>query len=283
MRVLRFFDPWKGELCTCPPKYTLNPYTGCAHRCLYCYISSFIPQAFKVREKPPFLSALVKDLKECNRNLYLSLSNSSDPYPPMEREREITRKVLELCHSEGVPVLILTKSSLVLRDVDLLSKMQAVVSMTITTLDRAKARLLEPGAPSPQERLHACALLAQRGIPVVLRIDPIIPGINDSPEEWLQILQEAAPFAKQIIASTLKLRWDTAKRLSHVFPELQKTLPFYSEKRGNSLYLERRVRFTLLSSLREIVHSFSLPFSTCREGFLKFKDCKCDGSEFLNR
>lgn len=283
MRVLRFFDPWKGELCTCPPKYTLNPYTGCAHRCLYCYISSFIPKAFEVREKPPFFSALAKDLRECDRNLYLSLSNSSDPYPPIEEERRCTRRVLELCRDAGMPVLIVTKSPLVIRDVDLLSEMRAVVSVTITTFDRIKAQILEPGAPSPQDRLRACATLAQRGIPVVLRMDPVIPGVNDSPEEWLPLLEAAAPYVRQVVASTLKLRWDTVQRLSAAFPRICETLSLYSEKRGNSRYLKGEVRFTLLSSLREIVHSFGLLFSTCREGFPELNDSICDGSGFLNR
>lgn len=283
MRVMRLFDPWKGNRCSCPPKYTLNPYTGCAHHCLYCYIPSFIPRAFQVREKPPFLHALVKDLRERDRRLYLSLSNSSDPYPPMERERGVTRKVLELCAAEEMPVLVLTKSPLVLRDVDLLSNMHAVVSITITTLDEAKARRLEPNAPSPGERLKACTLLAQSGIPVVLRVDPIIPGINDTPEDWLQILEKAAPFVQQVVVSTLKLRWDTARRLCSAFPEVGKALPLYTERSGNSLYLEARIRLALLSHFRELAHAFGLPFSTCREGFPELNDCICDGSAFLSR
>ncbi|WP_406613640.1 SPL family radical SAM protein [Candidatus Caldatribacterium sp.] len=283
MRVLRLFDPWRNRLCTCPPKYTLNPYTGCSHRCLYCYTSSFIPRAFEVREKPPFLRALAKDLEECTTKLYLSLSNSSDPYPPVEEKRQLTRNVLELCRATEMPVLILTKSFLVLRDVDLLSEMKAVVSITITTLDETKARILEPGAPSPQERIRVCALLAQKGVPVVLRVDPIIPGINDSPEEWLRLLEAVSPYVKQVVASTLKLRWDTAKRLSAAFPEIREFLPFYSERKGNSLYLEKKIRSSLLSLLREVVHSFGFPFSTCREGFPELNDTICDGSGFLSR
>ncbi len=283
MRVLRLFDPWKGELCTCPPKYTLNPYTGCAHRCLYCYISSFIPRAFEVREKPPFLHALSKDLKERDKDLYLSLSNSSDPYPPMEREKRLTRRILELCLDARVPVLVITKSPLVLQDAELLSQMQTVISITVTTLDEEKARLLEPNAPSPRERVAVCALLAQKGVPVVLRIDPVIPGINDSPDEWVSILQATAPYVRQIIASTLKLRWDTVSRLSTAFPGIRQSLPLYTERKGNSLYLEKVARFRMLSYLREIVRAFHLPFSTCREGFPELNDCICDGSAFLNR
>lgn len=283
MRILRLFDPWKGELCTCPPKYTLNPYTGCGHRCLYCYISSFIPRAFEVREKSPFLHLLERDLREREENLYISLSNSSDPYPPIERERKLTRKILALCMEQKVPVLILTKSSLVLRDADLLSSMNAAVSITVTTPDDGKARKLEPGAPPSRERIAAIVALAARGIPTILRIDPIIPGINDSFDSWQDILSSIAPYVKQVVASTLKLRWDTEKRLSLVFPEIHHSLSLYREKRGNSLYLPAKMRFSLLKKLQEIVHFFNIPFSTCREGFPELNDLVCDGSTFLNR
>lgn len=201
----------------------------------------------------------------------------------MERERKLTRRILELCLDAQVPVLVITKSSLILQDADLLSQMQAVVSITVTTLDEEKARLLEPNAPSPRERVAVCALLAQKGVPVVLRIDPVIPGINDSPDEWVSILQATAPYVRQIVASTLKLRWDTISRLSTTFPGIRQSLPLYTEKRGNSLYLEKATRFRTLFHLREIAHAFRLPFSTCREGFPELNDCICDGSTFLNR
>jgi DNA repair photolyase len=283
MRVLRPFDPWQGELCTCPPKYTLNPYTGCAHRCLYCYISSFIPRAFEVREKSPFLHLLEKDLKEREKTLYLSLANSSDPYPPVEAERELTRAILKLCQREGMPVLILTKSPLVVRDADLLQAMQAAVSITITTLDSQKARLLEPGAPPPKDRVRALQVLAKAGIPTILRLDPIIPGINDAQEEWRTLLSQLAPYIRQVVASTLKLRWDTGERIAISFPEVRRFLPLFSERKGRSLYLERKTRYALLGELREIVHAHNIPFSTCREGFPEFNDLTCDGSALFSR
>jgi len=283
MRILRLFDPWKDEFCTCPPKYTLNPYTGCAHHCLYCYISSFIPRAFELREKPPFVHLLVRDLEERDPGLYLSLSNSSDPYPPLERERQLTRKILSLCAEKDMPVLILTKSSLVVRDVDLLSSMKAVVSITITTPDDTKARVLEPCAPSPKERIRAIVELGKRSVPVVLRIDPIIPGITDSFTEWYPVLERIAPFLKQVVASTLKLRPDTWRRMASAFPEIRHLHRLYSERRKNSLYLSCKVRFELLGEIQDIVHAFGLPLSTCREGLPEYNDLTCDGSFFLSR
>lgn len=283
MRILRLFDPWKNELCTCPPKYTLNPYTGCTHQCLYCYISSFIPHAFELREKSPFLHLLARDLEERDPRLYLSLSNSSDPYPPLEGEKQLTRKILSLCAEKDMPVLILTKSSLVVRDADLLSSMKAVVSITITTPDDAKARVLEPHAPSPKERIKAIVELGRRGVPVVLRIDPIIPGITDSFREWYPVLEKVAPFLKQVVVSTLKLRPDTWRRMIFAFPEICHLHHLYSERRKNSLYLSRKIRSGLLAEMRDLVHAFGLPLSTCRENLSEYNDLTCDGSFFLNR
>lgn len=278
MRAIKPFDPWQGKWCSCPPKYTLNPYTGCGHRCLYCYTTSFIPRAFEVREKPGLLKKVGRDLEEIDSSRYLSLSNSSDPYPPEEKKIELTREILELCRKKGVPVLVLTKSTLVTRDIDILKTMRAAVSITITTFNPYIASLLEERAPSPQERIQALIKLHQAGIPTILRIDPLIPGINDDPEEWREMLFLLSPYLNQVVVSTFKPRPDSWKRITAVFPHLEKTKDWYTQKRGNSLYLEDSQRIKLLEKARTTVHSFSLPFSSCREGIVVWNDVPCDGS-----
>ncbi len=110
MRIIKPFDPWQGKWCSCPAKYTLNPYTGCAYRCLYCYTTSFIPRAFEVREKPGILKKVEKDLEEIDSSRYLSLSNSSDPYPPEKRKARTHPSDSQPMPGKGLPVLILTKS-----------------------------------------------------------------------------------------------------------------------------------------------------------------------------
>lgn len=278
--MIQYFDPWKGKFCTCPPKYTLNPYTGCRHGCLYCYITSFIPQAFVVREKQNLLKAVQKELQKI-KSSYLSLSNSSDPYPREEEEKQHTRTILKMCKDHGIPVLILTKSPLVIRDIDILKEMKAAVSLTITTIDRKKAKTLEPHAPEPETRIQALQELSRAGIPTLLRLDPVIPGINDDPKEWEEILQQLYAFIRQVVVSTFKPRADSWKRLVEAFPSISSTQSWYTQKEGNSFYLERRKRENILRNLQQIVHHHGLFFSSCREGFPKWNDLHCDGSSFL--
>ncbi|MDI6639569.1 MAG: hypothetical protein QMD78_01965, partial [Methanocellales archaeon] len=90
MDVIRKFDPWGDPLCTCPPKYSFSPYTGCSHRCAYCYITSYIPNAFNCRPKKDLLKRVKKDVSKVDLAIPISISNSSDPYPPEEKDVLLT-------------------------------------------------------------------------------------------------------------------------------------------------------------------------------------------------
>lgn len=147
---IRPFDPWKSKLCTCPFKYTLNPYTGCDHACVYCYITSYIPNAFKVRPKKNLLIQVERELRKFDKRYIIAMSYSSDPYPTIEKELGITRKVLELFRRYDVRCLILTKSDIFERDIDILKELRCAVGVTVTTIDERKAKLLEPNAPLPR-------------------------------------------------------------------------------------------------------------------------------------
>ena len=206
MQVITRFDPWKGKLCTCPPKYSFSPYTGCSHACLYCYVSSYIPNFFECRPKPKLVARLTKDLKKIDKKLAISVSNSSDPYPPEEKRLRLMRSCLRVFAQHRCRILIITKSDLVARDADLLSKLRASVSFTITTLSPVLSKKLEPGAPLPQARIKALHCIAKI-LPVSVRIDPIIPGLNDEVEELVKVVAKAG--AKQVVASTYKARYDS--------------------------------------------------------------------------
>jgi len=93
MDVIRSFDPWKSKICTCPEKYSLNPYTGCGHGCIYCY-ATYIRNFYKPRRKKDLLKRIRKDLEKIPRGSIISISNSSDPYAPMDKKYEDTRKCL---------------------------------------------------------------------------------------------------------------------------------------------------------------------------------------------
>lgn len=275
LRYVRPFDPWKSKLCTCPLKYSFNPYTGCAHMCIYCY-STYIPKFFSLRVKRDLLRILPKDLEKIPKGSLISMSNSSDPYPPIERSLKITRKCLEIMNSYDLRLLIVTKSDLVLRDLDVFPK-KTVVSITVTSLKSAK--YIEPNAPHPLKRIEALKSLKECGIPVVLRLDPIIPFLTEN--EALEVL-EMCDFVDHVVTSTLKLREDIISRFSKVFPELSHIYrTIYTERFGRYLYLPKNFRIHLLRRIAEKCEEMGISYAFCREG-LPFKAKSCDGSHLLN-
>lgn len=284
MRLLVKFDPWQSKLCTCPPKLTFNPYTGCDHRCIYCYASSYIPRFFQCRAK----ANVVFQLKRESINLkgeVISISNSSDPYPTIEEREKITRKCLEVLSEVNCRIQIITKSNLVVRDVDLLKKVPSMVALTITTNDNSIAKVLEPNAPPPSARIKAAEKLIEAGIPVAARIDPIIPYVNDKPEDLIEEL--ASMGIKQITCSTYKVKADNWQRLNLTMPEVaEKLKSLYFEKGeriGRYLYLPTQLRLKLLESVAVQAKKYGVAFSVCREGFSHLNNAICDGSWMINR
>lgn len=285
MQVLSFFDPWKNKLCTCPKKYSFSPYVGCSHSCLYCYASSYIKDFFNCRAKKDLIKRLSKDLIKADRRFHVSISNSSDPYVPEEKKLKLMRDCLKLFSLSNFKILIITKSDLVCRDIDILSKSKACVSITLTTLSEEIARKLEPKAPSPERRLKALEKLNEKGIPTVLRLDPIIPFLNESEIEEI-IKVSALIGVKHIVASTYKVRPDNWKRFSTIFPEISEKLrPLYSKGKriSNSFYLPEELRFKIIKKVRDACENYGLTFSCCREGFFELNNAKsCDGSHLIN-
>lgn len=273
--IIRKFDPWKSRLCTCPEKYSVNPYTGCDHCCVYCYITGYIKDAFTCRPKENLIRRLKNELKKIDKRMVLSMANSSDPYPRLEKKLGLTRRVLELFVRENVRFQIVTKSDIVVRDIDLLRRSRCCVAVTVTTMDESVAKKLEPGAPPPGERVEALKELKDAGIPVSVRIDPVIPGLTDS----LRVLEEVT-FVDHVTASTLKVRPDAVKRMERVFPEVTERLRLLcTERVGNALYLPKEVRVELLGELREKCEVYGISFGTCREGMNSEKSC--DGSHLV--
>uniref|UniRef100_A0A7C2ZRK0 Radical SAM protein n=1 Tax=Ignisphaera aggregans TaxID=334771 RepID=A0A7C2ZRK0_9CREN len=290
LHVVKPFDPWRSPLCTCPVKWVVHPYTGCSHGCLYCYATSYIPRHSIVRPKTNFLSRLAKDIPKLPRGALIELSSSSDPYPPVESRYCLTRNALRLLLTNGFRVLIVTKGSVVLRDIDLLTSYRdrVAVSITITTPSDRIASLIEPGAPPSSERLRVVERLAHSGVNVVVRLDPVIPYINDDYEELRRLVKMVSNAgAKQITTSTLKARADSIKRLCIAFPHIKdRLLELYSKDMSEYIhgyrYLRRGIRFYYMKMLKELVEEEGLVFGTCREGFpyLNTPGFSCDGSTF---
>ncbi len=282
MNVITDFDPWKSKLCTCPKKYSFSPYTGCYHGCIYCYVT-YIPNFGFVRPKKDLISRLRRDLSKIENNALISMSNSSDPYPPMEKDFKLTRKALMMLSSANLRILILTKSDIVKRDADLLSKMKAAVSITITTLESDKAGKMEPNAPDPIKRLKALKYLKSSGIPVILRLDPILPLLT---EEDVEEVLEKCKFVDHVVTSTLKIKPIIYKRIIKVFPELKhpyKELYFVKgEKIGGSYYLPLSLRKKILEKVRKVCNELGLSVAFCREG-ISFNAVSCDGSHLTTK
>jgi DNA repair photolyase len=273
--LIQPFDPWKSKLCTCPKKYSFSPYTGCSHACIYCYITSYIRDPFHARLKKDLFKRLKKEVKKIDKKLYISMSNSSDPYTPEEKELMATRKCLRIFKENEIRLLIITKSNLVARDVDLIAGMHASVSITLTSLNDEKIAKVELHAPPPSKRLEAMEELHSNGIPCSIRLDPIIPTIND--DELEEIVKEASKYCSHVVTSTIKPRRDSLKRIASVVPYFRDA---ELERIGNSFYLPSSLRFSLLARVEKAAKQHGMSFATCREGY-PFKAKSCDGSHLI--
>lgn len=276
--MLSLFDPWKSQFCTCQQKYSLNVYTGCPHSCIYCYISEYIPNAFNCRVKKDFFKKLSKELKKANKNFVISIANSSDPYPQIENKLQLTRKMLLTLNKENFKFLIITKSDLVVRDIDIFKKSKCAISMTITTLNEKLAKKLEPNAVSPQKRINALKILVKEGISPLIRIDPIIPEVNENCEDLVEELAKIG--VKSITSSTFKARQRALNRVVNVFPKVKE---FYEngEKFGRTIYLQRKLREQLMKRVKENAEKFGMEFAVCREGLNLNSAKSCDGQHLI--
>ena len=288
-RALTPFDPWGSPLCTCPPKYSLNPYTGCSIGCLYCYATAYIGLRPSTAKKG-IVDRVRADLTRIPARVPINIGTSSDPYPPEEARLRLTRAILEVLIPAGRRVLITTKGSLVARDADLLAAGNAAVTPTITMLDERMARLVEPLAPSPRERIETVRLLTARGVPVGVRVDPIIPYVNDDPaviEELVCRLAEAG--ARMIVTSTYKARPDNLARVRSGLDELgERIYKLYRERGvrlGGYIYLPRSMREDMLRPVIKAARSCGLEYATCREEGLTgrewFNAGSCDGTHLI--
>jgi DNA repair photolyase len=178
---------------------SINPYRGCEHGCFYCYarpshafqgLSAGLDFESRLFVKDGATALLERELANPKyRPKVIALGANTDAYQPIERQYRVTRAVLEALARARHPVGIVTKSNLVLRDLDLLAPMAAdglvKVFVSVTTVDRALARRMEPRAPTPERRLEAIEKLAAAGVPVGVMAAPIIPAVNDGEIETI--------------------------------------------------------------------------------------------------
>ena len=196
---------------------SINPYRGCEHGCVYCFarpthaylgLSPGLDFESKLFVKPDAPSLLEKELAAPGYEpRMIAIGTNTDPYQPIERDRKIMRGILEVLERAGHPVGIVTKSALVVRDIDILARMAkrnlAKVAISITSLDPKLARTMEPRASTPPKRLEALKQLSDAGIPTTVMVAPVIPALNDSE---IERLLDAAAHAGVKEASYVLLR-----------------------------------------------------------------------------
>jgi DNA repair photolyase len=185
---------------------SINPYRGCEHGCVYCFarpshaylgLSPGLDFETKLFYKPDAPELLKVELAAKNyRPAPVALGINTDAYQPVERQLRLTRRLLEVLNETHHPVSIVTKSSLIERDLDLLTSLARDnlihVCLSITTLNLDLARRLEPRAAAPKRRLQTLATLADAGIPISVLVAPLIPMLNDSElEKILQLSRDA--------------------------------------------------------------------------------------------
>ena len=172
---------------------SINPYRGCEHGCVYCFarpthafvgLSAGLDFEAKLFAKPDAPRLLEREMaKEGYQPRTIAIGTNTDPYQPIEKQWRIMREILEVLDAHNHPVGIVTKSALVVRDIDILSRMAArglaKVALSVTTLDRRLARTMEPRAATPAKRLEAIRALSDAGIPTSAMLGPVIPGLTD--------------------------------------------------------------------------------------------------------
>ncbi len=204
-----------------PFTWTVNPYRGCEFACKYCY-ARYTHEFMEMRDGVDFeqkiyvkqhaADLLRQELRRVKPGEEIAIGTATDPYQPAERRYEVTRAILEeFARHEGLELGIVTKSNLVLRDIDLLQeigrKNDISVHVTITTLNVDLARILEPRAPRPDLRMEAVRRLNQVGIDAGVSCSPVIPEITDSPRDLEAVVRATAEASgKHIFANPLFLK-----------------------------------------------------------------------------
>ncbi len=183
---------------------SINPYRGCEHGCIYCYarpahaymgLSPGLDFESRLFFKPQAAQLLARELaRPAYKPAVIHIGGNTDPYQPRERALRVTRQILEVLADHHHPLSVITKSALIVRDADILAPMAkaglARAAVSITTLDRTLARVMEPRAATPERRLAAIRALTEAGVPTVVMFAPVIPGLND--HELESVLRSAA-------------------------------------------------------------------------------------------
>jgi DNA repair photolyase len=249
-----------------PFKWSLNPYTGCVHRCTFCFVRAFELRADRpsddrygtsIRVKTNIADVLERELSRprWNRDL-VAIGTATDPYQPAEGRYRLTRASIERLAAHATPLHLLTRGPLIVRDIDVLADAARAAKVTLTfsvpTLDHDIWRLTEPGTAPPRQRLRALRQLVDAGLDVGVGMAPILPGLSDKPELMTDVVRAARDAgATGVWANVLYLKPGTREhfldRLARDWPAL---LPEYERLYARGAYVDKAVSDPLKRTIR---------------------------------
>src|SRR5579863_10525937 len=257
-----------------PFTWTINPYRGCEFACKYCY-ARYTHEFMEMRDGLEFeqkifvkqhaADLLRQELRRVKPGEEIAIGTATDPYQPAERRFEVTRTILEeFSRRQGFDIGIVTKSNLVLRDVDLLQQVsrnnKLFVNLTITTLNVDLARILEPRAPRPDLRLEAIRKLNEAGVAAGVICAPVLPGITDSPRDLEALVRATAEAGgRYIFANSLFLKPCAA---AVFMPFLEKEFPHlvesYQQRYKDRAFLPESYRKPLSQLMKRLRQKYGM-------------------------
>lgn len=254
-----------------PFGWSLNPYTGCAHRCTFCYVRAFERRADRpagedygrsIRVKVNVAAVLRGELaRRTWQGAAVAIGTATDPYQPAEGRYRLTRACIEALSAAANPFSVVTRGPLVVRDVDVLvaaaRRAPVSVSLSIPTLDEHVWRTTEPDTAPPRQRLRALRLLREAGIDAGVAVAPVLPGLSDGRDQLAAVVEAAREAgATHTWVSVVNLRPGTREHfLAHLGRDRPELLAFYERLYGTRAYPTRqtqeRVRLLVAEIRRE--------------------------------
>ena len=248
--------------------YSMNLYRGCQHGCIYCDTRSEcygIVDISQLKVKKNALELLGKEISSKKQKGTVGTGSMNDPYMPVEKELEICRGALKIIRDKHFPVHIITKSTLVTRDMDILqdiSKTYAAVSVTITTSDNELSQKIEPHAPKSSDRFQALKSLAEKGIYTGITLMPLLPFINDTQENLKCIFEKAKDSGISYIIPMLGLTLRKGSR-EYFYGQLDNHFPgkrlLYETTFGDRYECNSPHYTSLASTLNELSDQYKIP------------------------
>jgi DNA repair photolyase len=255
-------------------RWSLNPYTGCVHRCTFCFVRAFEARADRpsddrygrsVRVKVNIAEVLERELarKSWKREL-VAVGTATDPYQPAEGRFRLTRACLERLSQRRTPIHLITRGPLIVRDIDVLSaaarRAEVSITVSIPTIDHEVWRRTEPGTAPPHQRLRALTRLVDAGIKVGVGMAPILPGISDDPDSLADVVRAARDAgATGIWANLLYLRPGTREHfLANLARDWPALVPSYERLYAGRAYLGKDEQANLRARVAELRRQFEV-------------------------